>query len=84
MALQRQIEHAAYAQTGSYRAPCQRVGDFLCGQADEKSRRGRADLSGRRGAGAAASLPDFAQTMLRDSLPYFGRKIRMLTRRTHC
>ena len=25
---------------------------------------------------AAASLPDFAQTMLRDSLPYFGRKIR--------
>ncbi len=29
VALQRQIEHAAYAQTGSYRAPCQRVGDFL-------------------------------------------------------
>ncbi len=25
---------------------------------------------------AAACLPDFAQTMLRDSLPYFGRKIR--------
>lgn len=77
VALQRQIERAAFAQTGSYRAPCQRVGDFL---ADRPSRRaGAVQPSYPTGVvfgAAAASLPPFVQTMLRDSLPYFGRKIR--------
>ena len=77
VALQREIEHAAYAQTGSYRAPCQRVGDFL---ADRPTRK-PGEVSPTYPVGveygrAAASLPDFAQKMLRDSLPYFGRKIR--------
>ena len=85
VALQRQIERAAFAQTGSYRAPCQRVGDFLAGR--PSTRAGTVQPSyplGVQFGEAAACLPDFAQNMLRDSLPYFGRKIRALTRLTHC
>ena len=77
VALQRQIEHAAYTQTGSYRAPCQRVGDFLADRPTKSL--GAVEPTypvGVEPGCAAASLPDFAQTMLRDSLPYFGRKIR--------
>lgn len=57
VALQRRIEHAAYTQTGSYRAPCQKVGDFLNGKPDPKTRCGQAQLSHRRGAGRGGSLP---------------------------
>ena len=75
--LQREIEHAAYAQTGSYRAPCQRVGDFLADRPTRKPGEVRPTYPvGVEYGRAAASLPDFAQKMLRDSLPYFGRKIR--------
>ena len=77
MALQRRIERAAFVQTGSYRAPCQRVGDFLAGKPSRKA--GAVQPSYPIGVvygEAAASLPAFAQDMLRDSLPYFGRKIR--------
>ena len=77
VALQRRIERAAFAQTGSYRAPCQRVGDFLAGKPSRKA--GAVQPSYPIGVvygEAAASLPAFAQDMLRDSLPYFGRKIR--------
>ena len=77
VALQRRIERAAFAQTGSYRAPCQRVGDFLAGR--PSTRAGTVQPSypiGVQFGEAAARLPDFAQSMLRDSLPYFGRKIR--------
>ncbi|WP_373164231.1 NAD(P)/FAD-dependent oxidoreductase, partial [Agathobaculum sp. Marseille-P7918] len=77
VALQRRIERAAFAQTGSYRAPCQRVGDFLAGQPSTCA--GVVQPSyplGVQFGEAAACLPSFAQDMLRDSLPYFGRKIR--------
>ena len=77
VALQRRIERAAFVQTGSYRAPCQRVGDFLAGKPSRKA--GAVQPSYPIGVvygEAAASLPAFAQDMLRDSLPYFGRKIR--------
>lgn len=77
MVLQRRIERAAYAQTGSYRAPCQRVGDFLAGRPSRGA--GAVQPSYPIGVAygeAAASLPTFAQDMLRESLPYFGRKIR--------
>ena len=77
VALQRRIERAAYAQTGSYRAPCQRVGDFLAGRPSRRA--GAVQPSYPIGVAygeAAASLPAFAQDMLRDSLPYFGRRIR--------
>lgn len=77
VALQRRIERAAFAQTGSYRAPCQRVGDFLAGKPSRKPGIVQPTYPvGVQFGEAAASLPDFAQTMLRDSLPYFGRKIR--------
>ena len=77
VALQRRIEHAAYAQTGSYRAPCQKVGDFLNGKPTRKLGAVKPSYPiGVELGEAAACLPDFAQTMLRDSLPYFGRKIR--------
>lgn len=77
VALQRRIERAAFQQTGSYRAPCQCVGDFLAGR--PSTRAGAVQPSyplGVQFGEAAASLPAFAQDMLRDSLPYFGRKIR--------
>ena len=77
VALQRQIERATYVQTGSYRAPCQRVGDFLAGQPSRRA--GKVQPSypiGVEYGEAAASLPAFAQDMLRESLPYFGRRIR--------
>ena len=76
VALQRRIERAAFAQTGSYRAPCQRVGDFLAGRPSTCA--GAVQPSyplGVQFGEAAACLPSFAQNMLRDSLPYFGRKI---------
>ena len=76
VALQRQIERAAYAQTGSYRAPCQRVGDFLAGRPSGGARTVQPTYPvGVQFGEAAASLPAFAQKMLRDSLPYFGRKM---------
>ncbi|WNX85376.1 hypothetical protein RWV98_03625 [Agathobaculum sp. NTUH-O15-33] len=75
--LQRQIERAAFAQTGGYRAPCQRVGDFL---RDEPSA-GPGQVAPSYPIGvsfgqAAASLPPAARQMLRDSLPFFGKKIK--------
>ena len=77
VALQRRIEHAAYTQTGSYRAPCQKVGDFLNGKPTRKLGAVKPSYPiGVELGEAATCLPDFAQTMLRDSLPYFGRKIR--------
>lgn len=77
VALQRRIERAAYEQTGSYRAPCQRVGDFLAGRPSRRAGAVQPTYPvGVQFGEAAACLPDFAQTMLRDSLPYFGRKIR--------
>ena len=77
VALQRRIEHAAYTQTGTYRAPCQKGGDFLNGKPTRKLGAVKPSYPiGVELGEAAACLPDFAQTMLRDSLPYFGRKIR--------
>ena len=77
VALQRRIERAAFAQTGSYRAPCQRVGAFLAGKPSRKPGIVQPTYPvGVQFGEAVASLPDFAQAMLRDSLPYFGRKIR--------
>lgn len=75
--LQRQIERAAFAQTGSYRAPCQRVGDFL----EDRPSKGPGRVAPSYPIGvafgeAAACLPPMAQNMLRESLPYFGRRIK--------
>ncbi len=77
IAFQRAMERAAYNLTGSFRAPCQTVGDFL------------KDIPGT-GAGAIAPtypagvafgeiapvFPGYVTDTLRKSLPVFGRKIR--------
>lgn len=77
VALQRRIERAAFAQTGSYRAPCQRVGDFLAGKPSKAAGAVRPSYPvGVEYGAAVASLPAFAQDMLRDSLPFFGGKLR--------
>ena len=77
VSLQRQIERAAFAQTGSYRAPCQRVGDFLAGKPSKAAGAVRPSYPiGVEYSAATASLPAFAQDMLRDSLPFFGGKLR--------
>ncbi len=60
VALQRRIERAAFAQTGSYRAPCQRAGRLPGGQAEQA--RGAVQpsypigVAARRGGGEPACL----------------------------
>lgn len=76
VAFQRKMERAAFAASGSYRAPCQRVGDFL----KEKRSTGAGAVEPSYPVGvafgsAAECLPAFAQDMLRASLPQFGRMI---------
>lgn len=77
MALQRRIEHAAYTQTGSYRAPCQKVGDFLNGKPTENSVRSSPAIPSawsweRRQPVCLPSRRPCCGT----ACPYFGRKIR--------
>ncbi len=77
IALQRRIERTAFWNTGSYLATSQRVGDFVSGK---RSRRcGSVEPSyplGVEYGDAAACLPGFVKMMIRDTLPYFGRKIK--------
>lgn len=75
IALQRRIERAAY--TGSLRAPCQRVEDFL---AKRKSAGfGQVTPTYRPGVewmDLNAVLPDFISENLRLALPMLGQKLR--------
>lgn len=77
VAFQRRIEQAAFGVSGSYRAPCQTVGDFL---ADHASRRaGRIQPTYPIGVSYGrvdACLPDFVTASLRTGLRVFGKKIR--------
>lgn len=77
MAFQRRIEQAAYQATGSYRAPCQRVGDFLDGRPSKKH--GAVQPSyplGVQYGTLEGVLPEFVLREMRDGLRIFGRKIR--------
>ena len=74
---QRQIERKAFARFGGYRAPCQRVGDFLAGRAST----GFGDvqptyLPGAQPGDVAVCLPDFVTGNLRLALPRFGTSLR--------
>ena len=77
VALQRRWEAAAFeAGGGDYRAPGQRVGDFLAGRPSEAL--GAVIPSYRPGVrltDLAACLPDYAIAAIREALPVFGRKI---------
>ncbi|MES2055515.1 MAG: NAD(P)/FAD-dependent oxidoreductase [Pseudomonadota bacterium] len=78
IALQRHWESLAYVAGGSsYKAPAQRLGDFLAGRPSEAL--GSVIPSYRPGVhmtDLAECLPEFAVTAMREALPVFGRQIR--------
>ena len=75
---QRKWEEAAFVAGGSdYRAPAQRVGDFLAGR--PSTTLGAVVPSYKPGVtptDLALCLPDFAVAAIREALPAFGRQIR--------
>ena len=75
--LQRQVEAAAYGLTGGYRAPCQRVEDFLAGRASTAA--GSVLPSYRPGVvytDLRRCLPEFISETLALALPVLGGKLR--------
>jgi uncharacterized FAD-dependent dehydrogenase len=77
MALQRDLERRAFlAGGGDYRAPGQRVGDFL---ADRPSTALGAVVPsyrpGVRPTDLASLMPDYVIEAMREALPVFGRKV---------
>lgn len=75
--LQREIERAAFDASGGWRAPCQRVEDFLARRPSTGA--GRVSPSIRPGAFMGeidACLPDFVTDNLRYALPLLGRRLR--------
>jgi len=77
LALQRHWEERAFVAGGSdYRAPAQRLGDFLAGR--PSTALGSVTPSYRPGVtptDLATCLPDFAVEAMREALPVFGRQI---------
>ncbi|MGY4396683.1 putative FAD-dependent dehydrogenase [Sphingomonas sp. UYAg733] len=77
VALQRHWESRAYVAGGStYKAPAQRLGDFLAGR--PSTALGQVIPSYRPGVhmtDLAECLPEFAVTAMREALPVFGRQI---------
>ena len=77
IALQRHWESLAYVAGGSsYKAPAQRLGDFLAGRPSEAL--GSVTPSYKPGVhltDLAQCLPDYAVTAMREALPVFGRQI---------
>lgn len=77
LALQRHWEERAFVAGGSsYRAPAQRLGDFLAGRASTTL--GKVVPSYRPGVqptDLSQCLPDFAVAAMREALPVFGRQI---------
>lgn len=76
--LQRHWEERAFVAGGSnYKAPAQRVGDFLAGRPSTSL--GAVVPSYRPGVNPtdlAECLPDFAVAAMREALPVFGRQIK--------
>jgi hypothetical protein len=77
LALQRHWEARAFVAGGSnYKAPAQRLGDFLAGRPSASL--GSVVPSYRPGVtptDLAQCLPDFAVTAMREAIPVFGRQI---------
>lgn len=77
IALQRHWESLAYVAGGSsYKAPAQRLGDFLAGRPSQGL--GSVTPSYKPGVhmtDLAQCLPDYAVTAMREALPVFGRQI---------
>ncbi|WP_116092396.1 NAD(P)/FAD-dependent oxidoreductase [Sphingomonas crusticola] len=77
IALQRELEERAFVAGGSnYRAPAQRLGDFLAGRPSNAL--GEVTPSYKPGVtltDLATCLPDYAVAAIREALPVFGRQI---------
>jgi uncharacterized FAD-dependent dehydrogenase len=77
LALQRKFEELAYVAGGSdYKAPAQKVGDFLAGRASTQL--GEVVPSYQPGVkltDLAQCLPDFILDAIREALPVFGRQV---------
>ena len=78
IALQRHWESRAFvAGGGDYRAPAQRLGDFLAGRAStELGEVVPSYRPGVRPTDLAECLPDYAVAAMREALPVFGRRLR--------
>ena len=77
IAFQRQIEHSAFRKTGSYAAPCQRVGDFLDGRQTKQFGIVQPTYPiGVQCGTLEGVLPHFVIRQMQDGLRVFGRKIR--------
>ena len=76
-ALQRRWEAAAFvAGGGDYRAPAQRVGDFLAGRASQTLGTVAPSYQpGVRPADLASCLPEFVSAAIRQAIPRFERQI---------
>lgn len=77
VAFQREIERTAYRLTGSYQAPCQRVGDFMEGRRSTKC--GQVRPTYPRGVQLGTiepCLPDFVTDKMREGLRAFERRMR--------
>lgn len=73
---QRKIERAAYAQTDSYAAPAQTVGEFLGRANTQKGYVSPTYMGGNVSwSGFDGVLPDFVISSLSEALVAFGRKI---------
>ncbi len=78
IAFQRHWEEQAFAAGGGdYRAPAQRVGDFLAGRASTTLGSVLPSYQpGVRPADLSSCLPDYAVAAIREALPAFDRRIR--------
>ena len=76
IAFQRQIEQAAFRETGSYATPCQLVGDFLDGRRSHRFGTVQPTYPiGTRFVPLDRCLPQFVVSGLRDGLQVFARKL---------
>ena len=77
LGFQRCMEEAAFALTGSFTVPCQRVGDFLQNNPSKSFGEVLPTFRPRVFAGdVSLCLPDFVTTGLRYALPRLGRLLR--------
>ncbi len=78
VAFQRRWEEAAFAAGGGrWRAPAQRLGDFLAGRPGERGGTVKPSYPlGVRWTDLSACLPDFAAAALREAFPLFERRLR--------
>lgn len=74
---QRQIERAAYAVSGSYRAPAQRVGDFMAGKPSTGCGGVKPSyLPGVTWCDLNEVLPDKITNALKKAIPLMGQKLK--------